>query len=268
MNINHYNINNCRLFSASDVIEETGIAVTNASVITRMLGRYCPEAQTAKDWREAGAELPDDVRPNKRMMTEQQVARYLEHVPRACCPELHDFMFEVYEYFDNTYSERRWDHNGIVYEYSSEQREAMVELHTNSDYQRSLEALKGLPGVVIGVPVAVERKYRDDSEFTYDTKYEVPAYDTENKVAHYFITTDRMTEFEGYSVVGTGAEEMKSREFEELKKVAALIEDKLGCSSEFHIIKSEDAPEVFERDGSYFYMVDHVQVDPFAGCPF
>lgn len=269
-NIKHYTINGCRLFEAQGIIEMTGITITNSSVPTRMLGRYCPEAQTAKEWREAGADIPDTVRDNKRILTEQQAARYLEHVPRACCPDLHDLMFEVYEYWDNTYHEPRWDHNGIVYEYASEQRQAMVELYALPKFKSSLNAVCERKGVIIGMPVSVERNY-SGSKFTYNTKYEVPAYDTVNSIAHYFITTARMTEFEGYAVCGEGKEEMVSREFEELKKVALLVEDKLGCSSEFHIITTKDAPAVFERDGSYFYHVDHIpfaSADPFADCPF
>lgn len=251
MNIKHYTVNNCRLYEAKKIIELTGIKVTNASVVTRMLERYCPHAQTAKEWRDAGADIPSHIRDNKRMMTEQQVDRYLSNIPYKDCPDLQDMFKEVKEYFDD--GDRSFECVGIAYEYDTDHRRMMTELHTNYEFLTKLDTAMDCPGMIVDFPIEVETTHRNVPEWKYITKFEVPFFDSVKGVAHFYITNEQMTQWQGAHYYGQGTVELKSKEYEELKKRALAVAMKLGCEYHIHILHIEDAKPVTLRDGSYYF---------------
>lgn len=248
MNITQYEFKGCRLFEAKDIIRITGLNVNEPSVVTRALKKFCPTSQTAKDWRDAGADVPEDLRDNSRILTEMQVARYLDHIPYALCPEVHDYFREVRVGYDKHSGDRYFEHLGIIFEHDSDEREAMEDLYKNEGFCKQVSEAAKVPGLLTSFSVRVNK-----------TKYEVPVYSPEFKVAHFYITAERMTEFEGYSLFGKekGKEVVKSRAYEDLKLIANLVEEELGCSSIIHILENEDAPKVWEEDGSYFYEVEY-----------
>lgn len=261
-NIKHYTINECRLFEAKDIIKETGITVTNASVVTRMLARYSPYTQTAKEWRDAGANIPNTVRDNTRIMTEQQVARYLSNIPQKACPELHKMFKEVKEFVDYE-GDRVFECDGIIFEYSTDQRMLMDELVFDKEYNYHLDKAITIAGMVIDYPVEVEVQHRS-APGKYLTKVEVPFFDSVNGIAHFFMTTEQMTKWKGVNFYGEGTVEVKSKEYEELKKIANAVSDKLGCEYFIHIIEKEDSTPVVFRDDSYYFDIDLSKDD----CPF
>lgn len=252
MNIKHYNINNCRLFEAKDIISETGITVTNASVITRMLARYAPFTQTAKEWRAVGAHIPSNIRDNTKMLTEQQVARYLSNIPQKACPELHKVFKEVKEYI-NIEGDREFECEGIMYEYATHPRNLMDELVFDKEYNYHLDKAITQGGMILDYPLVVDVTHRYLDNTTYTTKIEVPFFDSVNNIAHFFITTDQMTRWVGAHYYGEGTVEMKSKEYEELKKFANAVSNKTGCEYFIHVIESEDGTPVTLRDGSYYF---------------
>lgn len=260
-NIKTYIINNCRLFEAKDFIEETGITVTNASVVTRMLGRYAPYAQTAKEWRDAGADIPSSVRDNKKLLTEQQAARYLSHIPYYACPELHKMFKEVKEFFDPEEGDRVFECVGLTFEYDTFHRDIMTELSEDKDYLFKMDQTIECPGMMMDFPVEVEVTHRNVPEWTYTSKFEVPFFDSVNNTAHFYITTEQMTKWAGVHFYGTGTEVVKSKEYEELKKLAVAISMKLGCEYHIHVIKKEGGKEVSLVDGSYYFEVDQMRDD-------
>lgn len=254
--IKHYEVNGCRLFEAKHIIERTGITITNASVITRMLERYCSHSQTAKEWREAGADIPATVRDNKKMMTEQQAARYLSQIPYKSCPELHDMFKEVKEFFNAEEGDRSFECIGITFDYDTGHRTLMETLHSDYEFMTKLDAAIECPGMIIDFPVEVETTHRNVPEWKYITKFEVPFFDTVRNTAHFYITSAQMTQWQGASFYGKGTETVMSKEYEDLKKVAKVVGDKLGCETHIHVIHKEDSIVVTQCNGSYYFEVD------------
>lgn len=251
--IKHYEINGCRLFEAKDLIERTGITVTNSSVVTRMLARYAPYSQTAKEWREAGADIPDTVRDNKKLLTEQQAARYLSHIPHYACPELHKMFKEVKEFFDPEENGRSFECTGLVFDYDTGHRDLMDELFVDKEYLFKMDQALECPGMILDFPVEVDILHRNVPEWIYTTKFEVPFFDSVKKVAHFYITTEQMTRWVGAQYYGEGTIEVQSKEYEELKKVAVAVSLKLDCEYHIHVITKKDSTPVTQRDHSYYF---------------
>lgn len=257
-----YEVNGSQLFEAKEIIERTGITVTNASVVTRMLSRYAPFAQTAKEWREAGVVLPEEVRGNKRLLTEQQVARYLSHIPYKACPLLHKKFKSVFEYVDQE-GDRAFECCGICYEYDTYHSDLMNDLNLDSEYLARVAQAMDCPGMIVDYPLEIEMAHRFATT-PYSTKVEVPVFDTIARHAHFYITSEQLTQWIGTNYYGEGTIEMQSKEYEELKKLANAVSEKLECTYTIHVIEKEGATPVTYRDGSYYFEVEMSKYD----CPF